>query len=319
MARPTKNSCDYFPHDTGMRNHKKIKAIRQKFGITGYAIWVMLLELLTGSDGNVIEDTELELELISGDFGVSVTEIRDVLNYCYILELLFLKNGFISSESLDERLLPVYIKRKTIKQLSSKQQRLYGKFHKNTDTSGVSVTETTETTVITVETKPQSKVNKSKVKETIGKSNSDSLSELKTYNHNDFLMFYSVPYHSRTPEFKSMYSEILYERYQKLGNLIINEYPNIRCNFMITIPEFKKIAALHSDQEISEGIKKLSSSGNIKPDSLLHLRITEYIGYFIRDLDKNKQKTAVNTTLLQQNTTEAISSTIPEFKPLDKG
>lgn len=157
MARPVKNYCDYFSHDRDMRNHKKIKAIRTKFGITGYGIWCMVLEYLTGNDGNVIEFSDLEIELMSGDFGVSVTEIRNVLNYCVKLELLFQKDGFINSESLDERLKSVYEKRGVAKVRSAKQNRDNGKFSKNnSDSNGVSVTEM-----------PQSKVKESKVKNTV--------------------------------------------------------------------------------------------------------------------------------------------------------
>jgi hypothetical protein len=152
MARPIKNYCDYFPHDRDMRNHRKIKAVRTKFGIEGYAIWSMLLEYLTGIDGNVFEYSEPEFELIGGDFGVSVETIRLVVDYCLKLELLFLKDGFVNSESLDERLKPVYIKRGVSKSNSQKQQRKDGKFvNNNTVNNGVSVTE-----------KPQSKVNESK-------------------------------------------------------------------------------------------------------------------------------------------------------------
>lgn len=156
MARPIKNYCDYFPHDRDMRNHRKVKAIRTKFGVIGYAIWSMTLEYLTGIDGNVLEYSDVEFELMAGDFGVSATEIRDVLDYCIKLEMLFLNNGFINSESLDERLVPVYEKRGRSKSNSRKQQRVNGKFViSNTVSDGVSVAE-----------KPQSKVNKSKVKET---------------------------------------------------------------------------------------------------------------------------------------------------------
>jgi len=157
MARPIKNYCDYFPHDRDMRNHRKVKAIRTKFGVNGYAIWSMTLEYLTGIDGNVFEYSDVEFELMAGDFGVSATEIRDVVNYCIKLEMLFLNNGFINSESLDERLVPVYEKRGRSKDNSKKQQRVNGKFvSSNSVSNGVSVAE-----------KPQSKVNKSKVKETI--------------------------------------------------------------------------------------------------------------------------------------------------------
>jgi len=153
MARPIKNYCDYFPHDRDMRNHRKVKAIRTKFGVTGYAIWSMTLEYLTGIDGNVFEYSDVEFELMAGDFGVSATEIRDVVDYCIKMEMLFLNNGFINSESLDERLKPVYEKRGKSKDNSKKQQRLNGKFViSNTVINGVSVAEM-----------PQSKVNKSKV------------------------------------------------------------------------------------------------------------------------------------------------------------
>ena len=156
MARPTKNNCDYFSHDKDMRNHRKVKALRHKFKTTGYAVWNMLLEYLTGADGNVFEDSEHELELMSGDFDVSVTEIREILDYCIRMEMLFEKKGFIHSESLDERLSPVYEKRKVAKSLSKKQLRSNGKFVIcNTEPVGVSVTEM-----------PQSKVKESKVKET---------------------------------------------------------------------------------------------------------------------------------------------------------
>jgi len=153
MARPIKNYCDYFPHDRDMRNHRKVKAIRTKFGVTGYAIWSMTLEYLTGIDGNVFEYSDVEFELMAGDFGVSATEIRDVVDYCIKMEMLFPNNGFINSESLDERLKPVYEKRGKSKDNSKKQQRLNGKFViSNTVSNGVSVAEM-----------PQSKVNKSKV------------------------------------------------------------------------------------------------------------------------------------------------------------
>lgn len=152
MARPIKNYCDYFPHDRDMRNHRKIKAVRTKFGIEGYAIWSMLLEYLTGIDGNVFEYSEPEFELIGGDFGVSVETIRSVVDYCIKLELLFLKDGFVNSESLDERLKPVYIKRGVSKSNSQKQKRKDGKFaNNNTVNNGVTATEI-----------PQSKVNEIK-------------------------------------------------------------------------------------------------------------------------------------------------------------
>lgn len=142
MPRQPKNYCDYFTHDRDMRNHRKIKAIRNKFGISGYAIWNMLLEYLTGIDGNEFENSDVEIELISGDFGVSATEIRQVIDYCISLELLFENNRFIHSQSLDERLKPVYDKRGAKKESCSKQRRSSGRFVKtNTVSNGDSAPE----------------------------------------------------------------------------------------------------------------------------------------------------------------------------------
>jgi hypothetical protein len=154
MGRLNKNNCDYFSHDNNMRNHRKVKTLRQKF-TNGYSFWCMFLEFLTGADGNVFENSDLELEMLSGDFGITVTEISDIINYCIRIELLFEKDGFIYSESLNDRLTPVYKKRGVAKELSKKQQRNNGKFcNNNTDVSDITVTE-----------KPQSKVKESKVKE----------------------------------------------------------------------------------------------------------------------------------------------------------
>jgi hypothetical protein len=146
MARPKKNYCDYFPHDRDMRNHRKVKAIRTKFGPIGYAIWSMTLEYLTGINGNEFEYSDVEFELMAGDFGVSAPEIQQMVDYCIKLGMLFLNDGFIHSESLDERLKPVYEKRGDLKRKSEQQPRVNGKFvNNNTAIDGVSAPESTQT------------------------------------------------------------------------------------------------------------------------------------------------------------------------------
>lgn len=181
MARPNKNNCDYFPHDRDMRDHKKIKAVRSKFGISGYALWVMTLEYLTGSDGNVFQYSDTEFELMAGDFGVSATEIRDLIDYCIRLELLFNDNGFIKSESLDERLSPVYQKRGKAKELSKKQLRSNGKY----------VSSNTGRAVVSVAEMPQSKVKESK---------EEKSKEYNTYTSADCSKFWSVAFDEITIE-----------------------------------------------------------------------------------------------------------------------
>ena len=82
MARPKKNNADYFPHDKDMRNDPKIKALRNKFGLSGYAIWNMLLESLCHAKNLELPYSDLDKTLLSGDFGVSEAEMHDVVSFC---------------------------------------------------------------------------------------------------------------------------------------------------------------------------------------------------------------------------------------------
>jgi hypothetical protein len=107
-----------------MRNHRKVKMLRNKFGLVlGYAFWSMFLEVLTESDGNEIEYSEIEMEGFASELGVSATEISDMIAYCIKIELLFEKQGFLCSESLDENLALVYEKRERAKKSSATRSR----------------------------------------------------------------------------------------------------------------------------------------------------------------------------------------------------
>jgi hypothetical protein len=155
MARPKKNNADYFSHDNDARNHRKIKALRGRYGVTGYGFWFMLLEFLTYSDYNQFEFTDSEVELMAGDFGVSATEIHDMLSYCIKLEMLTLENGIIRSKSLDERLECVYKKR------GAKKEFLLQKPHINV----VSDNDNTTKTIVSATESTQSKGKEIKGKE----------------------------------------------------------------------------------------------------------------------------------------------------------
>jgi len=137
MARPKRNNADYFSHDAGMRDDPKVKALRNKFGITGYAVYAMMLEVLTGSDFFKRDIDDIEIEILSADFGIDGELFKEILSYMVRLRLLQTADncGYLS-QKLTERLQPVTDKRN------------------NARKKGVSVTEST-----------QSKVNKSKVKE----------------------------------------------------------------------------------------------------------------------------------------------------------
>ena len=102
---------DYFSHDNKMRNDRKIKALRAKFGLQGYAVFNMFLELLCEAELLVIEWNEMERELISGDFGLPADELEEITNYLVHIDLLQRSNGWLYCENLDKRSDNVFDKR----------------------------------------------------------------------------------------------------------------------------------------------------------------------------------------------------------------
>jgi len=52
MARPHKQTVDYFPHDTDASEGKTLTIIQAKFGNDGYAFWFKLLQLLGKTSGH---------------------------------------------------------------------------------------------------------------------------------------------------------------------------------------------------------------------------------------------------------------------------
>lgn len=166
MGRPQKNNADYFPHFSEMRNHRKVKVIRNKFGLVlGYAFWCMMLEWLTEHDGLEWEFSDLECEMFAADLGVSAAEIRQMVNFCCDIELLFkTESNFIYSESLNEELSCLFDKRKRERERSKLRQRREDGTYLPQD-KVVSAAETPHIVVNTSSDSPQSRVEYSKVKE----------------------------------------------------------------------------------------------------------------------------------------------------------
>jgi hypothetical protein len=113
MARPQKNNADYFTHDADMRNDARVKAIRKKFGLPGFAVYVMIVEYLTDSDFFQFKNDNLTIELIAGDFDCETELLQKVIDHCIYLDLLQLtENGFIRCKTLENRMQILLSKRK---------------------------------------------------------------------------------------------------------------------------------------------------------------------------------------------------------------
>lgn len=75
MARPERNTVDYFPHY--ISNGKKMFFIEQTYGNDGYATWFKLLEMLSATEHHFLNlNNEIDLMYISAKCRVS----EDVLN-----------------------------------------------------------------------------------------------------------------------------------------------------------------------------------------------------------------------------------------------
>ncbi|MCP4178048.1 MAG: DUF4373 domain-containing protein [bacterium] len=88
MARPIKNNADFYKHDNDMRNNDKIRAIRTKFGLEGYAVWCMILEKLCRTNHFKLKYNPLKLELLAGDFDIPSEKLEQIIAYFLKIELL---------------------------------------------------------------------------------------------------------------------------------------------------------------------------------------------------------------------------------------
>lgn len=186
--RPRKTGADYFSHDNGARNNRKIKALLNKFGLDGYAVYFMTLELLCEADGNSIRFDETEKLLIAGDFGIPAERLSEIWEFCFKLQLFILEDGSLVSESLRERLSPLYEKRER----DRKRREDAAKRRKQNSNRGDNSPETPKAPTKTPQSKPkESKPKERKVNEEtpvpadidiLGEKQSQLMKELVEFN-----------------------------------------------------------------------------------------------------------------------------------------
>lgn len=111
MARPTKSNADYFKHDSDMRNDPKIKALRVKFGLAGYALWNMILETLADAEGFCIPWDEQSIELYAGDFVSDAETLVSAAEYMKKVKLIQVEGEKLWCPKLSDRLSSVIEKR----------------------------------------------------------------------------------------------------------------------------------------------------------------------------------------------------------------
>lgn len=104
MAQPDSNNARYFSHDADMRNDIKIKALRKKFGHTGYALWCFILESLTDSNNFEIEYfNDINKELYASDFDTDSETLTQVIEFCVRIGLLQVRGSYVFSDAHKRR------------------------------------------------------------------------------------------------------------------------------------------------------------------------------------------------------------------------
>ncbi len=98
-----KMSASWFYHDNDMRNDIKIKALRRKFGLEGYAVYNCLLEMLSAEDWFQLKFDEVNVELYAADLDIEGERFLEIVTYCVKLQLFSLNSGTLISEALKRR------------------------------------------------------------------------------------------------------------------------------------------------------------------------------------------------------------------------
>ena len=169
MARPTKVGLDYFPLDCHME--EKIRLIQAEFGLKGFAIVVKLYQKIYGELGYYCKWNEDSLLLFMSENGVSSRDeknlIEEIVRACIrrhiFSETLFHKYGVLTSAGVQRRYLESVSRRESVE---LKKEYLLISVPKNAVNVVINSINVCNNS-INVCNNTQSKVKKSKVKESI--------------------------------------------------------------------------------------------------------------------------------------------------------
>lgn len=157
MARPTKQTVDYFSHDCDMRNDIKIKALRRKYKHLGYSIYIITLELLGDTEYFQMKWDDTNIELLASEYDCDTDVLKEIIDYCIQLNLFQIDYGYLHCPQFTKRLEDtLLVRRKDYCSNNSPISKLSGV---NVDNNNINVNNNTQSKV------KESKLNKSKVKD----------------------------------------------------------------------------------------------------------------------------------------------------------
>lgn len=116
MARKFKKGIDYFSHDTNMRNDLKIKLLKAKFGLIGYAVFNLILEDIY-SLGYYIKIDEDYLLLFASENGIEMELLNEIISFCTLKNLfdnkLYENEKILTSRRIQQNYLEATERRKS--------------------------------------------------------------------------------------------------------------------------------------------------------------------------------------------------------------
>ncbi|TWH48523.1 DUF4373 domain-containing protein [Sporomusa sp. KB1] len=117
MARPNKEGLDYFSLDTDITGDDKIKLIKAKHGLVGFAIVILLLTKIY-KEGYYYHWSEDEQYLFADDARVDINTVITIVNDCinrgFFNQKLYDKYGILTSRGIQKRFLQGCARRKKL-------------------------------------------------------------------------------------------------------------------------------------------------------------------------------------------------------------
>jgi hypothetical protein len=104
---PKANAKDvyYFSHDCNARNDEKILAMRSVYGLEGYAMYFMTVEILREQNEYKLEITKYIWNTLAMQMHTDAQKVKDFINDCVNeFHLFVIENNFLYSESLIKRM-----------------------------------------------------------------------------------------------------------------------------------------------------------------------------------------------------------------------
>ena len=104
---PKANAKDvyYFSHDCNARNDEKILAMRSVYGLEGYAMYFMTVEILREQNEYKLEITKYIWNTLAMQMHTDVQKVKNFINDCVDeFHLFVIENNFLYSESLIKRM-----------------------------------------------------------------------------------------------------------------------------------------------------------------------------------------------------------------------